>query len=86
MAISWIYREDYGRAGFVMTSVRDGDGTATARQAICYSLALLAVSVLPPFSGMAGVAYLVGAVALRRRHHRRRPSASSSSARTQRPR
>ena len=25
MAISWIYREDYGRAGFVMTSVRDGD-------------------------------------------------------------
>jgi protoheme IX farnesyltransferase len=23
MAISWIYREDYGRAGFVMTSVRD---------------------------------------------------------------
>jgi protoheme IX farnesyltransferase len=30
MAISWIYREDYGRAGFVMTSVRDENGIATA--------------------------------------------------------
>ena len=45
MAISWMYREDYGRAGFAMTSVRDDNGTATARQAILYSLALLAVSV-----------------------------------------
>ncbi|HEV8432581.1 MAG TPA: heme o synthase [Thermoanaerobaculia bacterium] len=64
MAISWIYREDYGRAGFVMTSVRDGKGTATARQAIYYSLALLAVSVIPTFTGMAGVAFLIGAVLL----------------------
>jgi protoheme IX farnesyltransferase len=64
MAISWIYREDYGRAGFVMTSVRDGDGTATARQAIYFSLALLAVSVAPSFAGMTGVAYLIGAVLL----------------------
>jgi protoheme IX farnesyltransferase len=64
MAISWIYREDYGRAGFVMTSVRDGNGTATARQAIYYSLALLAVSVAPSFAGMTGVAYLVGAIIL----------------------
>lgn len=62
MAISWIYREDYGRAGFVMTAVRDGDGTATARQAIFYSLALLAVSVLPSFTGMTGSVYLVGAI------------------------
>ena len=59
MAISWIYREDYGRAGFVMTSVRDEDGLATARQAVLWSLALLAVSVLPRY----GTAYLVGAVA-----------------------
>jgi protoheme IX farnesyltransferase len=64
MAISWIYREDYGRAGFVMTSVRDGNGTTTARHAIYYSLALLAVSVAPSFAGMTGVAYLVGAIIL----------------------
>jgi len=62
MAISWIYREDYGRAGFAMTSVRDEHGSSTARQAIFYSLALLAVSVLPSFLGIAGRAYLVAAV------------------------
>ena len=59
MAISWLYREDYGRAGFAMLSVRDQDGKAVARQAIFYSLALLAVSVAPFFFGMAGLAYLL---------------------------
>ena len=44
MAISWIYREDYGRAGFAMLSVRDENGSATARQALFYSLALLILS------------------------------------------
>jgi heme O synthase-like polyprenyltransferase len=63
MAISWIYREDYGRAGFVMTSVRDEHGLATARQAVIWALALFAVSVAPAFAGMTGIAYLIGAVA-----------------------
>ena len=58
MAISWIYREDYGRAGFVMTSVRDADGVATARQAVLFSLALLAVSIAPAVLGMIGAVYL----------------------------
>ena len=62
MAISWMYRADYARGGFVMLSVRDGEGTAVARQAIYYALALLAVSVTPTFFGMTGTAYLVGAV------------------------
>jgi len=60
MAISWIYREDYGRGGFAMTAVRDGNGTSTARQAILYSLALLSVSVLPSYIGMTGMGYLIG--------------------------
>ena len=59
MAISWLYREDYGRGGFVMLSVRDESGKAVARQAILYSLGLLAVSVAPYFFGMAGLAYLL---------------------------
>lgn len=62
MAISWIYREDYGRAGFSMLSVRDSDGAATARAAVLYSLALLGVSVLPALLGLAGIAYVIGAV------------------------
>jgi protoheme IX farnesyltransferase len=61
MAISWIYREDYGRAGFAMVSVRDADGLSTARQAVLYAVALLPVSLAPFFIGMAGRAYLAGA-------------------------
>ncbi len=58
MAISWMYREDYGRAGFAMLSVVDDDGKAVGRQAIFYSIALLSVSVAPYFFGMAGLVYL----------------------------
>jgi heme o synthase len=61
MAISWLYREDYARGGFVMLSTLDEHGAAVARQAILYSLALLAVSILPTFFGLTGVIYLVGA-------------------------
>ncbi len=63
MAISWMYRDDYARGGFAMLSVRDESGAAVARQAIYYSLALLAVSVLPSIFGMTGAVYLIGAVA-----------------------
>lgn len=62
MAISWMYREDYGRGGFAMLSVRDTDGRAVGRQAIGYSIALLAVSLLPSFVGMADIAYAAGAL------------------------
>jgi heme o synthase len=61
MAISWIYREDYGRAGFAMTAVRDEAGTSTARQAVLFSIALLAVAVAPSLAGLTGIVYLVGA-------------------------
>ncbi|HKB55638.1 MAG TPA: heme o synthase [Ramlibacter sp.] len=67
MAISWIYREDYGRAGFAMLSVGDDDGLATGRQAVFYSFALLLLSALPGvfgnahFVGMAAAALLVAA-------------------------
>jgi protoheme IX farnesyltransferase len=62
MAISWMYRDDYARGGFAMLSVRDEHGSAVARQAIFYSLALLAVSVLPSVLGMTGLVYPIGAV------------------------
>ncbi|HEV8658121.1 MAG TPA: heme o synthase [Thermoanaerobaculia bacterium] len=61
MAISWMYREDYGRAGFAMLSVIDDDGKAVARQAILYSLALVTISIAPFFFGMAGLLYLFAA-------------------------
>jgi protoheme IX farnesyltransferase len=62
LAISWIYRDDYARAGFEMISVHDRDGSATGRQAVLYSLALLAVSILPAFLDVANLAYFAGAL------------------------
>jgi protoheme IX farnesyltransferase len=64
MAIAWIYREEYARAGFKMLPVVDGDGRRTGRQAIGFALALLGASVLPFFLGLAGAIYLWGAAAL----------------------
>lgn len=61
MAISWMYREDYGRAGFRMLSVEDNDGASVARQAIGYSVLLLAVSVLPQIFRLGGWPYTVAA-------------------------
>jgi protoheme IX farnesyltransferase len=64
MAISWMHREDYGRAGFAMLAARDGDGSATARQALFYSLALLLLSALPGVFRHAQLAAVAAAVLL----------------------
>jgi protoheme IX farnesyltransferase len=62
LAIAWIYRDDYARAGFEMVSVGDAEGVRTSRQAVMYSVALLAVSVVPWFLGLANLAYFAGAL------------------------
>jgi protoheme IX farnesyltransferase len=64
LAIAWIYREDYDRAGLCMLPVVDRDGSMSARQMVGYCLALLAASLLPLLLGRAGGLYLAGALAL----------------------
>jgi protoheme IX farnesyltransferase len=64
MAIAWLYREEYAKAGFVMLPSLDPEGVRTGSQAISHSAVLLAVSVLPFALGMAGGFYLVCAVVL----------------------
>ena len=61
-AISWMYREDYARAGILMLPVIDKDGTRTFRQIVLYAAALVAVSLLPAIMGFAGVLYFFGAL------------------------
>jgi protoheme IX farnesyltransferase len=61
LAIAWMYREDYARAGLQMLPRRDHDGRAAARQIIACTLALLPVSLIPALTGHAGRVYLVGA-------------------------
>ncbi len=64
LAIAWIYREDYARAGLKMLPVADPRGLATGSSMVAYCLALLAVSVAPAAFGWAGGLYLVGALLL----------------------
>ena len=63
-AISWMYREDYARAGIMMLPVVDREGTRTFRQIIFYAAALVGVSLLPVLFGMAGVVYFFGALVI----------------------
>jgi len=63
-SIAWLYREDYEKGGIKMLPVVEEDGRSTAHRILVYSVALIPISLLPSFMGMAGRIYLVGAVAL----------------------
>jgi protoheme IX farnesyltransferase len=63
-AISWLWRDDYARAGFRMLSVNDVNGKRTARHIFVYVLALIPVSLLPIWIGMAGWVYGAGVLGL----------------------
>jgi heme o synthase len=62
MAIGWLYREDYGRAGFAMLGVIDDDGRRSSVKAILYSVVLLLISLLPTLLGYAGYIYFAAAL------------------------
>jgi protoheme IX farnesyltransferase len=64
MAIGWMYREDYARAGIRMLPVVDRKGDSTFRQIIWTSAVLVWVSALPAVVGMAGKYYFFGALIL----------------------
>ncbi len=64
LAIAWMYREEYAKAGFVMLPARDPEGIRTGRQAISHTLGLIPVSVCPALFGMSGVVYFFGALLL----------------------
>ena len=64
LAIAWMYREDYGRAGILMLPVVQPDGKVTAQQIVVYTLMLLPVSLLPTVMGMSGQIYFIGAIVL----------------------
>jgi protoheme IX farnesyltransferase len=64
LAIAWVYRDEYARAGLCMLPVRDRDGRRTARQMVLYCLTLLVATLAPVLTGEAGVVYLAGALVL----------------------
>jgi protoheme IX farnesyltransferase len=64
LAIAWLYREDYGRAGLPLLPVIEPDGRSTGRQALAYAIALVPISSLPALAGLAGPVYVTAAVTL----------------------
>jgi protoheme IX farnesyltransferase len=64
LAISWLYREDYGRAQLPMLAVVDTGGRMTGRQAALWAATLIPVTLLPAALRMVDVAYGIGAILL----------------------
>ena len=64
LAIAWIYREDYGRAGMPMLTVIDKTGAMTGRQMVLWAATLVPVSVLPTAVHLADQVYAIGILVL----------------------
>lgn len=64
LAIGWLYRADYARAGIRLLPVIEPDGCSTGRMIVSNCLALLAVGPLPTLIGLTGSLYFLGALAL----------------------
>jgi len=64
LAIAWMYRDEYARAGMPLLPVIEPDGRSTGRQAVLYTAALIPLSMMPTGVGLASVWYLAGAIVL----------------------
>ena len=62
LAIAWMYRDEYAKAGFVMLPGVDPTGERTAHQAVSHAMGLLIVSLCPVLFRVAGATYFVGAL------------------------
>jgi len=64
MAIAWMYREDYHRAGYLVLPAGASRDRFVMWQSVLPALALIPLSLMPAFLGDADRAYLVGALLL----------------------
>jgi heme o synthase len=64
MAIAWLYRDDYAKAGIRMLPVIQPDGWSTACEALVYAVLMIPVSVVPFYLHLAGPVYLAVALLL----------------------
>lgn len=63
LALAWLFREDYARAGFQLLPAVDPDGRFTSVQILINCLALTAFSLVPTILGISGVVYFFAAFA-----------------------
>ena len=64
MAIAWMYREDYARAGYLVLPLDERRDRFVVWQSLAVSLALLPLSLIPTILGESGPVYSVGALML----------------------
>jgi heme o synthase len=64
MAIAWMYREDYARAGYLVLPLGDRRDRLVIWQSLAVSLALIPVTLIPVITRESGFLYSVGAFIL----------------------
>jgi len=64
LAIAWMYRDDYAKAGILMLPVVEKDGRITSRQIVMFGMLTVVTSLAPFFLGFAGWIYLVASIIL----------------------
>jgi protoheme IX farnesyltransferase len=64
LAIAWMYRDQYAKAGILMLPVVEPSGRITGRQIVLFTMMLVPVSFAPFFLGFAGIIYLIAAAIL----------------------
>ena len=62
LAIAYIYREDYAKAGFRLLPVVHPDGASTCRQIVVNCVALFGIGLLPTWYNIAGSVYFFTAL------------------------
>ena len=63
LALTWLYRVDFERAGLPLLAVTEPTGRRLTRHLLAYGLILLPASLAPYWTGVAGIAYATGAAA-----------------------
>ena len=61
LAIAWMYKDQYKKAGIKMLPAVEEDGKITAQQIVIFTILLVPVSLAPFFFGISGLIYLIGA-------------------------
>jgi protoheme IX farnesyltransferase len=64
MAIAWMYREDYTRAGYLVLPLGEQRDRFVIWQSLAVSLALIPLSLIPTIVGESGLVYSVGVLIL----------------------
>lgn len=64
LSLAWIYRDDYKRAGYKVSTVTDLGGRSAGRQILLSGSLLIPVSLMPALTGIAGIIYIITALIL----------------------